>query len=369
MNIMDRATLLHKLLPLVYGIPFLRTFYLKRKYISLKDKPIWGGGLMEQEITTKLLSCLSSEEKKNRSLVDSITLDMLECYLRYGATPEEYFGFGLRFLSGKRRASFLTNQYKDRRMISLVGFQENWNLLEDKSVFYSKFKQFFNRDVCVVKSENDFHSFEAFCLRHDSYIAKPLNGQCGKGIAVIDVIKKYPPRLREDFCSLLQNHGEWILEELIQQDARMAAWNTSSVNTVRLPCFMNKTGFHVFKPFLRTGRQGSIVDNGNSGGIFAIIDEETGVIKTQGQDIKGNKYDVHPDSGIPFLGTQLPQWDELIAFAQKVHATVAWYPYIGWDFALTPQGWVLIEGNWGQFLSEFVDHEGIKDKFDSLLNC
>ena len=23
--------------------------------------------------------------------------------------------------------------------------------------------------------------------------------------------------------------------------------------------------------------------------------------------------------------------------------------YVGWDFALTDNGWVLIEGNWGQF--------------------
>ena len=44
------------------------------------------------------------------------------------------------------------------------------------------------------------------------------------------------------------------------------------------------------------------------------------------------------------------------------------YPYIGWDFALTQNGWVLIEGNWGQFLSEFSDREGIKESFDKLFD-
>jgi hypothetical protein len=44
--------------------------------------------------------------------------------------------------------------------------------------------------------------------------------------------------------------------------------------------------------------------------------------------------------------------------------------YIGWDFALTDDGWVLIEGNWGQFLSQYVDKIGLKSKFmDCMYGC
>lgn len=41
---------------------------------------------------------------------------------------------------------------------------------------------------------------------------------------------------------------------------------------------------------------------------------------------------------------------------------------MAFDFALTPQGWVLIEGNWRQFLSEFVFKEGLKNKFIEYAN-
>ena len=43
------------------------------------------------------------------------------------------------------------------------------------------------------------------------------------------------------------------------------------------------------------------------------------------------------------------------------------YKYIGFDFALTNEGWDLIEGNWGQFVGQIAAQEGIKNKFDKYL--
>ena len=37
--------------------------------------------------------------------------------------------------------------------------------------------------------------------------------------------------------------------------------------------------------------------------------------------------------------------------------------YIGWDFALTDKGWVLIEGNWGQLVGQYATKVGVKDLF------
>lgn len=122
------------------------------------------------------------------------------------------------------------------------------------------------------------------------------------------------------------------------------------------------------KPFLRSGRSGSIVDNANRGGIFSVIDEQTGKLCTNGFDLYGKEYAMHPDSGIQFMGWQVPEWESFVEFIRTVHSTVPDYPYIGWDCALSENGWVLIEGNWGQFDSETADREGIKRKFDSLFD-
>ena len=302
-------------------------------------------------------------KKLNFFTLLKLKLDIVDSYLNYGATPQEYFLFDFYDSNKTRRSEFLTNQYKDRKMIDLVGFEENWFLLEDKSIFYNKFKDFFYRDVCIVRTEYDKKVFLEFCSKHKKFIAKPINGQCGKGIEIYECIE-----LETLFNNFINSGVEWILEELIMQDVEMVKWNQSSVNTVRLPCFMTNEGFKVLKPFIRVGREGAIVDNGNSGGIFAVINKTTGVIESNGMDIRGNLYSKHPDSDRPFIGYQIPKWTELLNLAEKIHSVISYYPYVGWDFALTEKGWVLIEGNWGQFNSEFVDREGIKKKFDTFIN-
>mgnify|MGYP003150504758 FL=1 len=55
---------------------------------------------------------------------------------------------------------------------------------------------------------------------------------------------------------------------------------------------------------------------------------------------------LHPDSGYPIADFQLPMFDEVIAFVDKVARHVPQVKYVGWDIAVTPDGPVLIEGNW-----------------------
>ena len=335
----------------------------KRRILSRKD--IWGG---EKHTFRDLIDeCfdifLSDKEKRNVFLKNLLEYDIIQCYERYGSTPQEYFLFGFRRLPASRREAFLTNQHKDKVMIEKVGIQDKYDMLENKFRFYGLFGKFFNRDVCVVRSEDDKTGFSDFCRKHKKFIVKPLYGQCGKNVRIISS----STNPRQEFERLLAS-GEWIVEELIRQMPAMARWNSSSVNTVRIPSFMNSSGFHILKPFIRFGRSGSIVDNANSGGIFCVVDEATGKLNTNGFDLRGNEYVMHPDSGITFRGEQIPLWTELTDFIREVHGTVPDYPYIGWDCALSDKGWCLIEGNWGQFDSESADKEGIKQKFDSLFD-
>lgn len=57
---------------------------------------------------------MSETERADKSLVRKITDDIIKCYYLYGSTPQEYFLFGFRDLSARRRSEFLTNQHKDR---------------------------------------------------------------------------------------------------------------------------------------------------------------------------------------------------------------------------------------------------------------
>jgi len=177
-------------------------------------------------------------------------------------------------------------------------------------------------------------------------------------------------QLLEEFQKILNTHHEWIAEEFINQDERMACWNMSSVNTIRIPSYLTPEGFSIFRPFIRTGRAGSYVDNAGVGGVFATIDESTGEIITDGADESGNFYLCHPDSNIVYKGWKVPCWDELLTIVKKAHQRMPGHKYIAYDFALTSSGWIMVEGNWGQYMCQQTSTRlGQKEGFLRVMGC
>ncbi len=167
----------------------------------------------------------------------------------------------------------------------------------------------------------------------------------------------------------LNDGVEWIAEELVIQSSLMSVWNDSSVNTIRIPSFLKENGNHrIFRPFIRTGRKGAVVDNAGAGGIFAVIDEATGTIITDGADEGFKTYRCHPDSKIQYKGWKIPKWDELVQLSHTAHLNMPNHKYIAYDFALTDRGWVMIEGNWGQYVcQQTATQQGAKEDFKRLL--
>lgn len=125
----------------------------------------------------------------------------------------------------------------------------------------------------------------------------------------------------------------------------------------------------ILQPCLRTGIAGQVVDNAASGGILAVIDEESGEVLTDGYDEAEHVFTEHPDSHKPFRGQRIPHWNELMELVQEIHALMpAAHKYIGFDFALNDEGkWCLIEGNWGQFIGQFAGRLPIRRQFEELM--
>ena len=342
-------------------VPWITKFYVALKKEKLMYMWIWGEKIMKDAIDEQFEIFLPPEKLCDNAYCNQLVVDIISSYFLYDATPAEYFLFDFPNCNHQRRKSFLTLKHKDEMMIRKVGMGYNWDILEDKEMFYEKFKEYFRRDVCIIKESKDLSQFKNILSKHSKCIAKPINGQCGKGVKVIEKVLDI-----DTLFSDMLKQGKWIVEELLYSDLAISQLNPSSLNTVRIPSFINKSGFTIFKPVLRIGRK---VDNANSGGIIVTIDAKSGVVLTDGVDMKGRKYKQHPDSNILLKGFQIPQWNELVLLVERIHTTIMPnYPYIGWDFALTQNGWVLIEGNWGQFLSEFSDREGIKESFDKLFD-
>lgn len=163
--------------------------------------------------------------------------------------------------------------------------------------------------------------------------------------------------------------GEWIIEEQINQDPAISAFNTSSVNTVCFPSFKHNGMVKCVYPCMRFGRAGIIIDNSTLGGLTIAIDEKSGEFFPYAYDEKGTVHEFHPDSRIPFRGFRVPQWDSLIEFVKKAHLALPDNQvYVAFDLALSDKGWCIVEGNLGDwFLQQFSRQKGMKKEFVSLL--
>jgi hypothetical protein len=92
----------------------------------------------------------------------------------------------------------------------------------------------------------------------------------------------------------------------------------------------------------------SHIDNVCAGGLYAVIDLDTGIIRSGGykqNKMSGEELLIHPDTGRKIIGYQIPEWDSLIALVNELANSIPEQKLVGWDFALSDKGWVMVEGN------------------------
>lgn len=317
-------------------------------------------------------SFVSSEQKNDDSTRKKLKSDALRCYLRWGFTPRDYFLFGFhdKNTTTALRKTFVSDYYKDYALFSKEG-PEKYAELFDKTRFLNRIDKSFlgnKGDYLFFDQTMTEPVFEEFALCVKDLFIKPNSSSYGNGAMCVMVqneedAKKLYKKLREE-------KTDWLVERRIVQSDEMGKWNPSSVNTIRINSFLTGRGFYTLAPFIRTGRAGSIVDNGGKGGIYALVDVKSGTVLTDGRSEAGGGYVVHPDSRVPFKGELIPQWDELLQKVEKVHREfMADHIYISWDFAHTvSEGWRIIEGGWGQFIcQQSSSHQGFKHEFDKYL--
>ena len=335
----------------------------KRKAGLPKAKAMGTKGFLPfEDAMEEAMACyapgISPKEKKKQQE------DIIRYFLTQFISPSEYYLFSFDKMNKRRsqKRQFVSRVEKDRAMTKALGKGEKYKLLHDKYECYKRLKEFYKRDACKLTADST-EEFLRFCKMHSSFMAKPLSGGGGGTTFVMHTEGLREDQIKERIESLLSKSSEWMIEELIEQDKQMAQWNSSSVNTVRVCSRINSSGFGVFDAVFRMGRKGSDVDNASSGGVAALVDVKTGKVTSDAIDKKNNVYTEHPDSHLPIKGFDVPKWDELLETVKKVHTQIAPYPYVGWDFALSDKGWVIVEGNWGHLISQEIRKKGIRKEF------
>ena len=260
----------------------------------------------------------------------------------HGANKVDYFQYGFYYKRRPCREQFVTIK-KLRLFHHTCNDQEKRLIFAEKARFANEFRDYLGRDVLDMTSVS-FQEFEAFAKTHDKMFLKPADGTYGRGVSIIEC------GLETDLRALYDSlAGRSILaEEVIHQHPAMAAFNESSLNSVRIVTLVRANGEPVILPgaAIRIGRKGRIADNFHHNGIAAQIDIETGIVCSTAIDKTGNRHVSHPDSGLPVIGFQIPMWSEV---CKRVKQAALVYPevrYVGWDVAVTNDNRVvLVEGN------------------------
>lgn len=287
---------------------------------------------------------------------------MRHAYFHDKWSAEEYLYFQYEKLSHQGRREFVT-EIEKVWFCDKVNNDEVFDIFYNKGKIYSLYARYYKREACVLMSKDDnVDAMKSFLCRHNEVVIKPIRSSMGKGV------RKLENADIDQVIAIMDDYPSGIVaEEVIRQHPIMAAPHPQSINTVRVTTYIVDGKVNIIRPFMRFGRDGKVVDNGALGGLFAAIDVESGIV-TDVVGKNGRRYVLHPDTKMPLVGFKVPRWEEALSFAKELAGVLPFCRYVGWDLALTEDGWIMVEGNsHGQFIGcQLPINKGIRSELLSI---
>lgn len=270
-------------------------------------------------------------------------LEVLKCRNICGASYEDFLVFKLYDCTPEQQRQYVTLDMFIRMRLTYNDHRIAKQYFDNKAKFNETFAPYIHRKW-FVNTDLTFDEFTAKTAGIVDLLVKPLAATQGKGIYKLH-LSDDPVQRRGAYDALMQE-DESIIEEYITQQDAVAAFCPTSVNTLRITTLYNDGECHFLYSVFRMG-QGAVVDNFHAGGIAASVDPATGIVLTDAADLSANTFPVHPTSGLSIKGFRIPHWDQILDTCRKIAPIVKDVHLIGWDFAITPDGVDLIEGNPG----------------------
>ena len=264
-----------------------------------------------------------------------IFFDIVFTGLRFKAGYMDYYLLKMYEMNNKEKSTYLVRG-KNNELVNKLNKKADIHILNNKIETNKLFNKYLKRDWSYI---GDPH-IDLFLKKHSRFIAKPSDGQCGKGIEIIET-KKF--KSTKALLEYLKNNNLDLVEELIKQHKEIAKINNSSVNTIRIVSIYNYKTFYI-GACMRIGN-GNFVDNFESGGMTAKVDPEKGIVLSPAIDKVGNIYYNHPKTKTKIEGFKIPFYEETLKMIAEMTKMVPTLRYVGWDISITPKGPVLVEAN------------------------
>ena len=128
----------------------------------------------------KLNHCIDVVHQRSGKAKAAIFADMTHCMLKYGAGYFDYMIFEYENMNAAQRATYMTRMV-NKKMTMMLNDQSYTHIFDYKNEFYHTFKDFLKRDFLDLALANK-EEVEKFIEGKEFVIAKPSDGECGKGI-------------------------------------------------------------------------------------------------------------------------------------------------------------------------------------------
>lgn len=294
-----------------------------------------------------------------------LLFDMVRCALRYGAGYVDYKITEMYRLTPAQRSTQITRAVSNG-IVARMNDKAYWHFFDDKATFNTLFAENIRRDWIDLRKTTEAE-FDDFKKNRGDVIGKPIEGSSGQGIV------KYRggalPPMRE-----IRESGIDLLEDFVKQHEALSALCPTSVNTLRIATLLGDKKQGIVYAYIRIGN-GNVVDNVDQGGMAAPIDLDSGIIRGVGADKQGNRFEVHPMTGLRIPGLQIPYWREACEMCLRAMQVIPQVRFVAWDVAITPGGPEFIEGNSfpshaiPQFAAHYPDGIGILPRFREFIDC
>lgn len=300
--------------------------------------------------------------------------EVLNWNIKYKELCNYYFVYGLDLKERSPKDYMAYTEFRVIRNILNIRQRETTRtkytfnylaLVRDKFVFYQYCKSLgipFPKTIALVSNEKIswydgahmvWSDLETVKQRDFIAFCKETTGEGGQGAFILEVKNGniFISGTHSDLDELKNKFGTstYILQEQIKNHHLLCDIYSKSLNTLRLHTILNRDGsVDFFSAVQRFGAHGSIVDNGCYGGMFVGVNEK-GILNDFGchEPHLGYKklviHDNHPDTGKRFAGLQLPYWDQILETAKTFHKFMYGIPSIGWDIAITEDGFCFTE--------------------------
>lgn len=243
------------------------------------------------------------------------------------------------------------------------GFRDIFN---DKRRFYERFPGYIRRKHMVLESGCEI-LLEAMFAECGRLIFKPAGMYAGIGVFAASSMQE----LQKSFEEMVREC--YVAEEFLNPVEEYATVYAHSLNTVRITTFMSDDGEpEILFAINQFGSGGSVVDNDDVFGIWAVIDTDTGVVTAaEVNPENGFVNDVHPDTLVPIVGfvnTHFEEMKKLVLLAAK---EVPQCRLLGWDVTLRADGMPeIIEGNVSPEMELYqkISRKGLRKVLDKYIS-